>query len=121
MKIAKLLIAALALFVCTNLVTAQSAKLVAKAEQKVEKMNAHITSEDASLALTDEQRAQVQELEIEKIKQMRELRKTEGLSDEQTKEQKKAINKTYRKQLRKVLSEAQREAEKAGRKKAKGH
>ena len=119
MKFAKIVFAVLALFLSTNLVTAQSAKLVAKAEAKVEKLNERLVGEDAALALTDEQRTQIQELEIEKIKGMRALRKNEGQSEEDAKEEKKAINKTYRKQLRKILTEKQREADKAARQKKK--
>jgi hypothetical protein len=91
----------------------QSEKLKEKATEQVEKLNSEIVSGDASAALSDEQKEQVYNLHIERIKELRTSKK-EGATDEEV----KAINKKYYQKINKeILTKEQIKARKIGRQK----
>lgn len=90
---------------------AQSEKLKEKAMEKVEELNAQIVAGDASLALSDAQKEQIQQIHIDRIKETRTLRK-----DGATKEDIKAANKKYYKKIyNEILTKKQKKARKNGK------
>ena len=97
----------------------QSPRLIEKANKQVEKVNALIVSEAADLALNETQKADIQKLYIQKIKDIKALKKS-GLEGDELKAQKKAINKKISKQIRKeILTKEQNIAFKAAKRKRK--
>ena len=112
----KKIILALVLIVGFSTVTlAQSEKLVEKAKELVNQLNDEITSVNKSLALTEEQKSQIQQIHIERIKETRKLRKS-GANNEEI----KAVNKKYyQKIFKEVLSKDQIKARKKGKTKVK--
>lgn len=108
----KKIILAIVLIVGFSSVTlAQSEKLKEKAMEKVEELNAEIVAGDASLALTDLQKEQIQQIHVDRIKETRKLRK-----DGAAKEDIKAANKKYFKKIfTEVLTKEQKKARKSGK------
>ena len=86
-------------------------KIEKKATELVEKLNKEITAGDKNLALSDEQKAQVKKIQIERISGLRKLGK------EATKEEKKKLNKSFYKKIYKVLSKEQKDARKKSKSK----
>ena len=123
MKNLKIVFSVMVLFLFANISFAQSAKTQTKAEKKVEKINAAITSIDESLALTAEQREKIIVLQNQNFEDLKAL-KTSDASDEDKKAQKRAINKAFRTEINKnILTEEQTKAQKtakAARKAGKG-
>ena len=114
MKIFRILLAVAALFFFSNIGFAQSAKVVAKAQQKTEKLNAKIVSQDTELALTAEQREKIDALYAEFIMSTRKIKKSDATEEEMA-EQKKAARKATNKQVNAVLTKEQKMAKKAAR------
>lgn len=119
MKNFKTLLALICLLAFANIGFAQSAKMQEKAAAKVEKINTQITSVNAELALTDEQRTQLTDLEIKRMKGVKEIKKGEG-TEEEIKAKKKEFNKSISKEMNKeILTKDQRLARKEARQKSK--
>ena len=94
---------------------AQSEKIKEKATEKVEQLNAEIIAGDKSEALTDEQKTQIYDLHIERLKALRKVKKEGG-----EKEDRQVVNKKYNQKINKeILTKAQRKARKAGKEKLK--
>ena len=92
---------------------AQSQKLKSLATEKVEELNAQIMKGDPSAALTEDQKSQIAEIHMERIKETRKIRKEGGSKDDL-----KAANKKYFKKIfSEVLTKEQRQANKAGKEK----
>jgi len=93
---------------------AQSEKLIEKANEKVEELNKQILAGgDDTLALTDAQKAQIQALHIERIKELRKAKKAGGDKDGN-----KVINKKYfQKIYKEILTKQQMKAKKIGKEK----
>lgn len=93
----------------------QSEKMKEKATAKVEKINASIVAGDASLGLSDEQKAKIYEMQIANLKEMKVLKKTEA-----DKEKRKVLVKALRKKTGKeisntILTKEQKQARKKGK------
>jgi len=94
---------------------AQSDKMKEKAAEKVEELNAQIMAGDTSQALTEDQKKQILIIQIEKLKELRKIKKADG-----DKEDRKEVNKKYSQKINKeILTKAQRKAKKAGKDKMK--
>lgn len=92
--------------------SAQSDKLKAKATEKVEELNTEIVAGDKSQALSEDQKAQIFDIHVERIKATKKARK-----DGAEKEEIKAINKKYfQKIFKEVLTNKQLKARRAGKK-----
>lgn len=103
------------LFVGTSL-TAQSKKMIEKAETKVSQLNEKLTAQDADLALSEEQSKLVYEAYLEGLVEMKKVKKT-AATKEAGIEASKPINKAMNKKIRKeILSEEQRKALNASKK-----
>jgi len=88
--------------------SAQSDNMMSKVEEKVEKWNTEVSSSDISLALTAEQRTEITALELERLKGLRSVRKSDG-----DKQDKQEINKPINKKINKeILTKKQRKARK---------
>jgi 1,2-phenylacetyl-CoA epoxidase PaaB subunit len=94
---------------------AQSEKVKDKATEKVEELNNQIVAGDKSLALSDEQKTQIQEIHVERIMAVRKANKA-GTDKEEIKQ----INKKYfQKIYNEVLTKKQKKARKVGKEKLK--
>jgi len=92
---------------------AQADKIKEKATELVEKLNSEIIAGDASMALNDDQKEQINQIHIERIKETRKLRKS-GTEEEDI----KAVNKKYfQKIYNEVLTKEQKQARKKGKEK----
>lgn len=92
---------------------AQSDKLTKKATEKVEQLNAEIIAGDKSEALTDDQKETIFNLHVERLKELRKVKKAGG-----EKEERKELNKKYIQQIYKeILTKEQKKARKAGKEK----
>lgn len=95
----------------TLTVSAQS-KMKEKAAERADKLNTEIVAGDKSLALSDEQVAQITAIEMKRLKAARTLRKSNA-----DKEEIKASNKKYFKEMYSdVLSKEQKKARQEGKK-----
>tara|TARA_R110002072_G_scaffold213959_1_gene371120 strand:- start:403 stop:747 length:345 start_codon:yes stop_codon:yes gene_type:complete len=93
---------------------AQSDKLKEKANEKVEELNSEIVAGDKSQALTDEQKTQIYNIHIERLKELKQAKK-----DGADKETNKAVNKKhFQKIYKEVLTKEQMKARKKGKGKA---
>lgn len=102
-------------FTVSATVFAQSDKLKAKATEKVEQLNTEILEGDKTQALSEEQKAQIFQIHVERIMVARKAEKS-GVSDED----KKAIQKKYFKKIyNDVLTKEQKKARNAGKGKSK--
>ena len=109
----RIVLTSLLLVIFTATGFAQSDKLKEKANEKVEELNSQIIAGDESLGLTDEQREQIFNIHIERIKEYRKLKK-DGASEDDVKElQKKYFQKIYNE----VLTKEQKKARKKGKEK----
>lgn len=94
---------------------AQSEKLSKKVEAIIVKLNNQITSVDASLALTDNQKKQLTFIHINRLQELRKAKK-EGANKNVNKD----INKKYFQRIYKnVISKEQRDALKKAKQKSK--
>ncbi len=94
---------------------AQSDKLKEATNKKVEALNSQIVATDASLALSNEQREQIYNIYVERLKELKKAKK-EGSSKEEI----KAINKKYFKKINsEVLTQEQMKARKKNKKNKK--
>ncbi len=118
MKIFKILFAVAALFFVSNVGFAQSAKVLEKAKEKTEKLNALIVSENADLALTADQREKIDALYADMTMEMRKAKKSGG-TEEEVKTAKKTARKTTNKAVMAVLTKEQKAARKAAKAAAK--
>jgi len=110
----KKLIALFILFLGLSVTSfAQADKIREKATEKVEELNSQIIAGDESLALSDEQRDQVTNIHIERIKEYRKAKK-EGATDEEIKV---IQNKHFQKIYNEVLTKEQKQARKKGKEK----
>ena len=99
-------------FTVSATVFAQSDKLKAKATEKVEQLNTEILVGDKTQALSEEQKAQIFQVHVERIKALRKA----GAEKEELKE----INKKYyQKIFKEILTKEQIKARKAGKEKTK--
>lgn len=95
---------------------AQSDKVKAKATEKVEQLNNEIAAADETLTLSDEQKAKIHQIHVDRIMAVRKANKS-GASDEE----KKSLQKEYfQKIYKEVLTKEQLKARRAGKKKLKG-
>jgi len=102
-------------FTVSATVFAQSDKLKAKATEKVEQLNTEILEGDKTQALSEEQKAQIFQVHVERIMAARKARKA-GAEKEELKE----INKKYyQKIFKEILTKEQIKARKAGKEKTK--
>jgi hypothetical protein len=87
---------------------AQSDKIVEKSKDLVNQLNDEITSVDKSLALSEEQKSQIQQIQIDRLTELKKAKK-EGKDKEANKE----INqKYYQKIFKEVLTKPQMKARK---------
>lgn len=87
---------------------AQSDKMVEKSNDLVKQLNDEITSVDKSLALSDEQKSQIQQIHIDRLTELKQAKK-EGKDKEGNKE----INQKYfQKIFKEVLTKPQAKARK---------
>lgn len=94
---------------------AQSDKMKQKATEMVEKLNNEITTGNKHLALSEDQKKEVYNLHLERLKEVRKANKAGA-----NKEEKKSINKKYYKNIySNVLTKHQKNARKIGVKKMK--
>ncbi len=114
MKITKIILALAVLFFFSTGAFAQSEKLLAKAQEKTEKLNKSLTAGDENAALTTEQREKIDALYVGMIKEMRGVNKSEA-TDEEKKAKKKEVRKATSKQVSAILTKEQRMAKKAAR------
>ena len=111
----KIMLALILCFTVSATVFAQSDKLKAKATEKVEQLNTEIVEGDKTQALSEEQKAQIFEVHVERIKAVRKARKA-GAEKEELKE----INKKYyQKIFTDILTKEQRKTRKSGKGKSK--
>lgn len=97
--------------------SAQSQKLIDKAEAKTQEISDKIVSIDESLALSEEQFEAIHQLMIENMQKMNKLRKN-AATKEEGKKAVKPVRKAMNKQIRKeILSKEQRKAWNAASKK----
>jgi len=94
---------------------AQSDKIVSNANELVKELNDNIISVDKSLALTEEQKSQIQQIHIDRLTELKQAKK-EGKDKEANKE----INKKYyQKIFQQVLTKPQIKANKEAKEKSK--
>lgn len=87
---------------------AQSDKMVEKSNDLVKQLNDEITSVDKSLALSDEQKSQIQQIHVDRLTELKQAKK-EGKDKEANKE----INQKYfQKIFKEVLTKPQMKARK---------
>ncbi|HRD79848.1 MAG TPA: hypothetical protein PLL53_03745 [Saprospiraceae bacterium] len=120
MKILKIVFAAAAFMLIAGTGFAQQdAKLKEKAMEKVNEINTEIVSVNPKAALTEEQKTQIVEVELQKLKDIRDLKK-QALPEEETKEKQKAINQAAGQKISKdILTPDQRKARKEAKEAAK--
>jgi len=118
MKFTKVILAFAVLFFFSIGAFAQSAKLVSKAKERTEKLNAKITSANTDVALTPEQREKIDALYVDLIKGMRQVKKSEATEEEQA-AKKKEVRKAINKQISAILTKEQKAAKKAAHAKTK--
>ncbi len=89
---------------------AQSAKMKERASKKSAEINEYIVSIDKDLALDEEQITKIDEVQLEKLMKIKELKKEKG-DTEETKKMIKALHKEYAKKINKeILRKEQRQA-----------
>ncbi len=97
----------------------QTSKMEEKAKAKVEQLNQLILGENPEAVLTDDQKAKIFDLYLQRFVDIKKINKSD-LSDEEKKAQKKAINRKVGKTINKeVLTKEQRIAKKNANKKKK--
>ena len=93
--------------------SAQNDKIVEKAQEKAEEINAEIVAGDSTLALSADQMKRITEIHVKRITETRKLRKANADDDEI-----KEANKKYFKEIvQDVLTKEQRLARKEGKEK----
>ena len=108
-----ILLSGILLFTITGF--AQSDKMLKKAKQKADDINAAIVSVDPGLALTEDQKAKIISIQLERFKELKVLKETQP-DNEKRKELAKPVNKKYAKQINKeVLSKPQFKAYQKGK------
>jgi hypothetical protein len=106
------------MFLSTNLV-AQNEGIIKNAKVALAEMNSLIVSEDANLALSETQQAQIEKLLVERMTKVKDLKKSEP-DEEKFKEARKPIlDEYYKKIFVESLSKEQRTAYQTANKKAK--
>ncbi|MFH4967716.1 hypothetical protein V8G61_05870 [Gaetbulibacter sp. M240] len=111
----KRIITSILLILGLSLSLSAQSKMENKAAERAEKFNTEIVAGDKSQALTDDQIAQITELEMNRLKEVRGLRKSNA-----DKEAIKAVNKKYFKQMySEVLTKEQKKARSKGKDKVK--
>lgn len=96
----------------TSVSFGQSEKLEKKAKALTEKLNSEIIAGDEALALTAEQKIEIEKIQLERILDLKKLGK------DATKEEKKAMNKKhFQKIYKEVLTKDQLKARKKGKQK----
>ena len=121
MKNFKFVIVLSVLFLALGTTTqAQNAKIIEKANQKIEKIENRITSVDPALAMSPEQKEQAQKIYADGLMQLKEIRK--NTTDEAEKKEKmKPVNKAMNKAVRtEVLTKEQKMALKKNNEMKKG-
>lgn len=93
-----------------------SAKEKAKAEKATEKLNASLTASDATLALSETQKKQINALNLKRILAQSEMAK-EGLSKDEIKAKSKELAKSNKKIIRSILTKEQNASQKGGKEK----
>lgn len=93
---------------------AASSKDMAKAEKSTDKLNAAVSASDASLALTADQRKQINAVNLQKLAARAEMAAA-GMSKEEIKAKGKAGNKQNRAMMMSVLTPEQQAAYKASK------
>lgn len=115
MKKIKFILTIFSLFLFIGVNNAQSAKMVEKAKEKVEALDAQIQSADANAALSAEQKEQITQLYAERTQRIRKVKKGDG-TEEEKKTEMQAIRKEVNKKVNKeILTKPQRLAKKAGK------
>lgn len=111
----KRIITTILLIIGLSLSASAQSKMKEKASERAEKLNTEIVAGDTSQALTDDQIMQITELEMKRLKEVRDLRKSNA-----DKEAIKAVNKKYFKQMySEVLTDKQKKARREGKDKVK--
>ncbi|GAA4280782.1 hypothetical protein [Gaetbulibacter aestuarii] len=111
----KRIITAILLIIGFSLSVSAQSKMKEKASERANKLNMEIVAGDKSQALTDDQMAQITELEMKRLEEVRGLRKSNA-----DKEAIKAVNKKYFKQMySEVLTKKQKKARREGKDKVK--
>lgn len=91
---------------------AQSKKIEQKATKLVEKLNAEIQKGDKTLSLSDEQKKQINKIQVERLTELKKLGK------DASKEDKRAVSKKFNQKIYKeILTKEQRKARQKGKKK----
>lgn len=90
---------------------AASEKQKARAEKATEKLNAKISESDASLALSDDQRKQINALNLKSIFEAEKMKK-EGLSKDEIKVKNKEAVKSNKRLIMSILTKEQKSARK---------
>lgn len=112
MKAIKFILMLLACFTLTATLSAQSAKLEKRASKQIEKLNEKIMSEDASLALSAEQKMKLLPIYVAKIEKIDAIKSGDDAADAQQAQIKEA-RKNCAMESREVLSKAQLKAKRA--------
>lgn len=100
---------------------AQSDKMKEKANAAIEKLNKDLVGIDKSLALTEDQKTKIYDIQINRLKELKEIQKAES-DKEKRKEISKPVNKKYYKMIyTEVLTKKQRMERSEARKKNKGN
>lgn len=102
MKLKSILFILLAMVLSSGMAFSQSEKIKEKATEKVEELNQQITSVDASLALSAEQQAQLNELYVERMYTARKMKRAD-----ESEEAIKAFRKENWMSIKAVLSKEQ--------------
>jgi len=106
----KFLISVLILLFSFNLGLTQSKQMQIKADEKVEEINQLIVSVDSDLGLTEDQVAMIRELTIQKLMDLKQVKKSD-LSEEDKKMKRKELHKAVGKKInQEVLTKEQRKA-----------
>ncbi len=91
-------------------VQAQEASVIKKAEELTEVLNKKITSSDKTLALTVDQRRSIVKIHVDRITEVRTVRKI-AKTEEEKRERSEAINSKYYPEInQRILTKEQRSA-----------
>ena len=95
----------------------QSVKAEAKAENKTEKLAEWIKAGDKSVALSDDQVVEIEDIYAQMRKEINDLKDSYDNKSQEFKKERKKISKKYNKQINKdILSKDQRKAKRKGKK-----
>ena len=120
MKKIKFVLSLFAFFLFVGTGFSQSAKMVQKASDKVEKLNTTIASVDTNLALNEDQTKKITDLYTKLFTGIKEIKKSDA-TEEEIKTKQKALRKEINKEINKnILTKEQRQAKKTAKENAKG-